>query len=144
MTPEPTATPAVRAREAEHLAQGDVCELIAAYAEAWASGDRTATKAKLAFSALDAYRDAVAARVTAELLAGGTPLWVATDRERELPDPSPRSVVFREQPEPDEDGDWCTDGPMGVYGEFLNLPCRLTPPGTVRQAVLLIPEATDG
>ena len=96
--PETPDTPAVREkREAETKT---LTRLL--YAAQHESGDYDLHAA--------AYRDAVAARVTAELLASGTPLHVATDGG---PDSDPlfrMSAVFQREPQRLPSGDWHDSG----------------------------------
>lgn len=122
--PEPPATPAVRAREAEQEAMdalGDaVYERERAQGEFLPLGEWANARAHYR-AALAAYRDAVAARVTAELLASGTPLWVATETDWG------GSRLYASDP-----------NEFSTKRMVLQLSAALTPPGTVHQAVLLM------
>jgi hypothetical protein len=82
---------------------------------------------------------AVAARVTAELLASGTPLWVATDAG------SIPSEVYGLPPLVLDEDDILIRNYRSRNGSgAVRLTVQLTPPGTVHQAVLLMkPEATE-
>lgn len=149
MHTEPPATPAVRAREAEAEKTSALCTAFDRAISAAIWGDKeegrpaglpdSNTAIHDFYDALAAHDDAVAARVTAELLASGTPLWVATDGG---PDSDPlfrMSAVFQREPQRLPSGDWHDSGD---YGVLLHDVAPLTPPGTVHQAVLLMkPEA---
>ena len=74
----------------------------------------------------DAYRDAVAARVRAELLASGTPLWVQDDGG---------DVHVYTGPDPEHMRHECAIDRVRISPDR-----PLTPPGTVRRGVLVIPE----
>ena len=120
--PQPSDASLAACREAEEIARSNVNLAVIYYGGACTRE-------------LDAYRDAVAARVRAELLQSGTPVWVATDGML-ASDPQFRtSAVFECQPQQRPNGDWQDSG---GYGLLLHDVPALSPPGTCVETVVLV------